>query len=73
MFIRPLSAVTRSGSASAKAPNSSGITKWPMVCRPADGEGGTALRMQPTGAATVMGCVAPSLLGSLGVVRHFTV
>jgi hypothetical protein len=49
------------------------MTKCPIVWRPAEGAGGTAFRMQPTGAATVIGSVAPSLLGSLGVVRHFTV
>ena len=69
----PLPAVTRSGMIPASAPKISGMMKCPIVCRPAEGAGGIALRIEPTGAETEIGAVAPSLFGTVGVATHFIV
>ena len=69
-FIIPGSPWTRSGSASAMAPNTSGAMKWPIMKRAPVEAGGRQFRIDPSGADSSTGLTEPSLFGMSGSSRH---
>ncbi len=71
MFADP-SAITRSGSASLRAPATAWGRKWPTMCRAATGAGGRTFRIEPSGAVMRSTRKAPSLLGTSGLTMTLT-
>ena len=67
----PLSAITRSGSASARARSTAALRNCPVRCRALTAAGKAGLRIEPSGAATVKGAVVPWLFGMDGPKTHF--
>ena len=64
-------AISRSGIASASAPNTTPGRKWPIKCREATAAGSRQLRIDPGGAETWTGRKAPSLWGTSGLMAAF--
>ena len=58
-----VSAVTRSGSACASAPNRQSMMRYPVMPRAPHGDGKSGLTREPSGAVTVIGTVKPWQLG----------
>ena len=68
----PLAAITRSGTASPRAPKRTSGRKCPMTARAPTETGNLALRIDPSGALTFIGRKLPSLFGTSGHRRHFS-
>ena len=66
------SAGTLSRSGSAKQPNTSSGSIWPMRWRAVTGRGRSGLTMLSSGAETVTTSSEPALFGMPGATMHFT-